>query len=118
MRRRATKLKSGHLRCLADEGGGVGTNSGGGVVGGAGAKEPLDAAVGYGCEGAEGVLGVVECSGVAVPELLPIESGGVLCPPLEESATDEPKRAIAGGGGVEVFTIGSAGEEGVAPDER
>ena len=96
----------------------MGTSSGGGVVGGAGAKEPPDAAVGYGCEGAKGVLGVVECTGVAVPELLPIGNGGVLCPPLEESATDEFGRAITGGGGVEVFTTGSTGEDGVAPVER
>lgn len=98
----------------------MGTNIGGGVVGGdcAVAKDPLDAGVRYGCEGAKEVFGVVACAGVPVPELLPIESGGVLCPPLEESATDEPDRAIAGGGGVEVFTMGSADEEGVAPGER
>ena len=55
---------------------------------------------------------------MAAPGLLPIDSGGVLCPPLEESATDKPDWAITAGGGVEVFTIGSIGEEGVAPDER
>jgi len=55
---------------------------------------------------------------VAAPGLLPIESGGVLCLPHEESATDEPDWDITAGGGVEVFTIGSIGEEGVAPDER
>ena len=93
----------------------MGTNIGGDC---AGAKDPLDAGVGYGCEGTKGVFGVVACAGVAAPELLPIDSGGVLCPSLEESATDEPDWDIAGGGGVEVFTTGSADEEGVAPDER
>ena len=107
MRRSAIKLKSSHLRCLGGEGGGVGTNIGGDC---AGAKDPLDAGVGYGCEGTKGVFGVVACAGVAAPELLPIESGGVLCPSLEESATDEPDGDIAGGGGVEVFTTGSADE--------
>ena len=93
----------------------MGTNIGGGC---AGAKEPLDVAVGYGCESGKGVPGVAECAGVEAPLLLLIDSGGVLCPPLEESATGEPDCAITGGGGVEVFTIGSAGEEGVAPGER
>jgi hypothetical protein len=115
MRRRAIKLKSSHLRCLVGEGGGVGTNIGGDC---AGAKEPLDIVVESGCEGAKRVLGVVACAGVAVPELLPIESGGVLCPPLVECATGELDSAITGGGGVEVFTMGSAGEEGVDTGER
>src|SRR5205823_5942949 len=93
---------------------------GGGVVGVdcAGAKEPLDIVVESGCEGTKRVPGVVACVGAAVPELLPIESGGVLCPPLEDSATDEPDWAIAGGGGVEVFTMGSAGEDGFTSGER
>ena len=43
------------------------------------------------------------------PELLPIDSEGVLCPLLVDDAND---------GGVEVFTTGSAGEEGVVPGER
>ena len=43
------------------------------------------------------------------PELLPIDSEGVLCPLLVDDAN---------GGGVEVFTTGSAGEEGVIPGER
>ena len=40
---RAIRLKSSLLRRLVGDGGGVGTNSGGGVMGGdgAGAKEPL-----------------------------------------------------------------------------
>ena len=65
---RAIKLKSSLLRRLVSDGGGVGTNSGGGVIGGdgAGAKELLpgmpleggagvaclpDRGVGYGCAG-------------------------------------------------------------------
>jgi hypothetical protein len=114
-------------RCLVGAGGGVGTNIGGGVVGGdwAGAKEPrpwvplevsagvdcpLDVGVGYGCEGGRGVLFAIECAGVEAPELLSINVG-VLCPPLDDGANDV-------GGGVEVFTMGSTGEEGIAPGDR
>ena len=93
----------------------MGTNIGGDC---AGAKEPLDIVVESGCEGAKRVLGVVACAGVAVPELLPIESGGVLCPPLAAGANAGPDWASESGGGVEVFTMGSAGEEGIAPGER
>ena len=122
-------------RCLVGAGGGVGTNSGGGVVGGdwAGAKEPrpwvpleasagvdcpLEVAVGYACEGRRGVLLPVESAGVAAPELLPIDTAGVLCPPLAAGANAGPDWASAVGGGVEVFTMGSPGEEGVAPGGR
>jgi hypothetical protein len=117
MRRRAIKLKSSHLRCLVDVGGDAGTNIGGGVVGGdcAGAKEPLPGML---LESGAGVLFAVECAGVKAPALLPIDTGGVLCPPLDAGADDEPDWAIQAGGGVEVFTIGSAGEEGVAPGEK
>ena len=95
-------------------------NAGGDCVG---AKEPLpgvvvvacplDVAVGYGCEVTGGVFCHVDCTGVEAPPPLLIESDGVLCPPLEECANDEPDWVIPGGG-VEVFTIGSALAEGVA----
>ena len=39
----------------------------------------------------------------------------MLCPPLDVGANDEPDWAIKVGGGAEVFTIGSAGEDGVVP---
>ena len=69
--------------------------------------------------GRRGVLSVVAYAGVAVPGLLPIESGGVLCPPLAAGANAGPDWASESGGGVEVFTMGSAGEEGIiAPGER
>src|SRR2546428_5644781 len=127
MRRRAINPKSSPLRCLVGAGSGVGTNIGGGVVGGdwAGAKEPLpgvplevsagvdcplDVGVGYGCEGGRGVLFAVECAGVEAPELLSINVG-VLCPPLDDGANDGLDWAIEVGGGVEVFTMGSTDEE-------
>src|SRR6266516_721602 len=117
MRSRAIKLKSNHLRCLVGEGGGVGTNIGVDGAGGdwAGAKEPLPGML---LESGAGVLFAVECVGVKAPELLPIDTGGVLCPPLDAGAYNGPDGGIQAGGGVEVFTIGSPGEEDVAPDER
>jgi hypothetical protein len=42
----------------------------------------------------------------------------VEAPPLEESATCEPDCPIVEGNGVEVFTMGSAGEEDITPGER
>src|SRR5579863_1987856 len=81
---------------------GVGINTGGYRVG---AKEPLpglplevdarvdcplDFAVGYGCEDGRGVLIAPEYGGLEAPVLLPIDIGGVLCPPLDEEAKDEP----------------------------
>ena len=122
-------------RCLVGAGGGVGTNIGGGVVGGdwAGAKEPrpwvpleasagvdcpLEVAVEYSCEGGRGVLFAVQYAGASAPGLLSIDNGGVLCPPLDDGANDGPAWAIEAGRGVEVFTMGSTGEEGTAPGDR
>ena len=64
------------------------------------------------------MLCAVECAGVEAPELLPIDSGGVLCPPRDDGANDKPDGAIPVGGGTEVFTRGSAGEDGVVPGVR
>lgn len=79
---------------------------------------PLAVVDGCGCESGKGVPGVAECAGVEAPVLPPIDRGGVLCPSVGESATGEPECAITGGGGVEVFTMGRAGEACVAPGER
>ena len=110
---RAINAKSSPLRRLF--GGGVGAGTGVGVIAGVcvGAEEPLpvttlDAAVGYDCADETGVLCDVAYVGVEVPVLLLHDCGAVLWPPLEESAAFS-----AEGGGVEVFTIGSPGEEGV-----
>lgn len=69
-----------------------------------------EGAVGYDCEGSD----LDEACGVSLNSLMPIagvsaltlllDSGGVVCPPAVDAVT---------GGGVEVFTIGSPGEEGV-----
>src|SRR5207247_4081099 len=120
---RAIKRKSSLLRRLVGDDGGVGTNRGGGVIGGdgAGAKEPPPGmplaggagvacpparGVGYGGAGGRGVRCAVERVGGEAPELLPSESGGVLCPPLDDGANDEPDGAITGGGGGGVGTRG------------
>ena len=131
---RVIKLKSSLLRRLVGDGD-VGINIGGGVIGGdcAGAKEPLpgmplygdtgvacplDVAVGFGCEGGRRGLFTVEYVGVEDPELLPIDTGGMLCPPLEDGENDEPDWVIKVGDGAEVFTTGRAGEDGVFPGVR
>ena len=125
---RAIKPKSSHLHRLVGVDGGVGTNTGGGVMSGdcAGAKEPLPGTppevaclpgvgAGYDCKGGRGVLFAVEYwGGSELPELPPIDTGVVFCPPVDDGANDEPDWAIEAGGGVEVFTISGAGEEGVA----
>ena len=105
---------------------GVGINTGGYWVG---AKEPLpglplevgarvdcppDVAVGYGCEDVRGVLIAPAYAGLEAPVLLPVVTGGVLCPPLDGDAKDGPDWAIKGSA-VEAFTIGSTGEDDVAP---
>ena len=122
---RAINPKSSPFGCLVGDASGVGTNIGGGVAGGdcAGAKEllpgmPLDVAVGYGCEGAKGMLFAFEYAGKETSELFPADTGGVLCPSRDDGADDEPDWAIPAGGGVEVFTIGSAGEDGAGPRDR
>ena len=114
---RASNAKSSPLLRLV--GGGVGADSGVGVIAGvcAGAKAPLpgaplDVAVGYDCAEGTGVLCAPTCAGVEDPVLLPHDREGVLWLPLEESADLSAK-----GGGVEVFTIGSPGEEDVARGE-
>jgi hypothetical protein len=83
----------------------------------AGEGWPPDVAIGYGydCEDGIGVPGVVEYMGGVKPGLLlPVETGGVLCPPLDESTNGEPDWPVDTGG-VEVFTTGHPGEEGVDP---
>ena len=66
---------------------------------------PLVMVVGCGCESGKGVPGVAGFAGAEAP-------------PLEESATCEPVCPVTEGCGVEVFTMGRAGEEGIAPGER
>lgn len=129
---RAIRLKSSPLRFLVRDGGGVGTNSGVGVIGsdcgGAegwlpgmplegsiGVACPPGVATGYGCEGGRYVLCAVECAGGEASDLLPIDTGGVFCPPFDNGAKGEPDCAIEAGGGAEVFTSGSEGEDGVIP---
>src|SRR5215469_1752018 len=103
--RRAIKPKSSLLRRLLGGGDGAGTNNGGGVPGGdcAGVKEPLP------------VMPLEVGAGGA---LCPVENAGVLCPPLDDGANDEPAAPLEAGGGVEVFTSGSAGEDGAVPGDR
>ena len=65
-----------------------------------------------------GVIGVVgsDFAGAEASDLLPIDTGGVFCPPLDSGANDEPECAIAAGGkgSAEVFTSGCEGAPGVA----
>jgi hypothetical protein len=83
----------------------------------AGVAWPPGVAIRYGCTGGRGVFCAVACAGVKAPELLPIETGGVLCPPLDDGVNTEPDWASEAGDD-EVLTIGSAGEDGVAPGDR
>src|SRR5215472_5866025 len=116
--RRAIKPKSSPLRRLLGGGDGAGTNNGGGVPGGdcAGVKEPLPVMPLEVSAG--GALWPVEKVGGAAPGPLPIAAAGVLCPPLDDGANDEPAAPLEAGGGVEVFTSGSAGEDGAVPGDR
>ena len=103
---RAIKLKISPLRRLVCDGG-EGINIGGGVIGGdcAGAEEPLPGtllyrnageacalvvAVGFGCACERRGLCTVEYVGIEDPGLLSIDTGGVLCPPLEDSENGGP----------------------------
>lgn len=116
------------LRRLAG-GCGAGINTGGYCVGaeeplpglplevGARADCPLDVAVEYSCEGGKGVLIAPAYAGLEAPVLPPVVTGGVLCPPLDEEAKDEPDWAI-NGNAVEACAIGSTGEDSVAPGDR
>src|SRR5579872_1197863 len=76
---------------------------------------PLD--VGYDCEDGRGVLIAPAYGGLEAPVLLPVATGGVLGPPLDEDAREVPDWASKGSA-VEGFTTGSTGEDGVVPGDR
>lgn len=64
-----------------------------------------------------GVIGS-DCTMGEASDLLPIVTGGVFCPPLDNGANDEPDCASEAGGGkgsAEVFTSGCEGKDGVTP---
>lgn len=110
---RASNAKSSPLRRLVGGGVGVLILIGGGVIAGdcAGARAllprmPLDRGAGVACP--LDVAAGYDCAGVEAPELLPIDAGGVLCPPLAHGVND----------GAGWANKGSEGEEGVALGER
>ena len=89
----------------------MGTTIGGEFIGGdcAGAKE-LPPALLLEWER----RGTLFAAGVAAPGT---GTEGVLCPPLDHGADDEPGWAIVLGVGAEMFSIDSAGEDGVVPGD-
>ena len=102
-------MKSLRPRSPAEVRGGVGTTIGGDC---AGAKElPPEMPLEWERRGMLFAAGGVE---VAAPEA---DTGGVLCPPLDHGADDEPGWAIVLGVGAEMFSIDSAGEDGVVPGD-
>ena len=78
---------------------------------------PPDVTLEFGCECERYVLRAVGCAGGETSDLLPIDSGGVFSPPLDNGANDGPDCDIEAGG-AEVFTSGCEGKDGVIPGVR